>query len=67
VWNFVFANVIEEGVLKVLCAVGCHGRCSVLYAADPCPAVVSGFYLFRLLGSAIGPADPGRTGPAIRH
>jgi hypothetical protein len=28
-WNFVFTNVIEKGVLKVLCAVGCHGRCSV--------------------------------------
>jgi hypothetical protein len=24
--DFCFANVIEEGVLKILCAIGCHGR-----------------------------------------
>jgi hypothetical protein len=40
-WNFVFTDVIEKGVLKVLCAVGCHGRCSVLCAASPCPTVFS--------------------------
>jgi hypothetical protein len=38
-WNFVFADVVEKGVLKILCAVGCHGRCPVLYAASLCPTV----------------------------
>src|SRR5262249_14227837 len=36
-WNFIFADVIEKGVLKILCAVGCHGRCPVLCAASPAP------------------------------
>src|SRR6516165_6959563 len=40
-WNFVFADVIEKCVLKILCAVGCHGRCPVLCAASPCPTVFS--------------------------
>jgi hypothetical protein len=25
-WDFGFAYVIEESVLKILCAIGCHGR-----------------------------------------
>src|SRR5215472_207442 len=40
-WNFVFADVIEKRVLKILCAVGCHGRCPVICAASPGPAVFS--------------------------
>src|SRR6516225_3273650 len=44
-WNFVFADVVEKGVLKILCAVGCHGRCSVLCAASSCPTV--NFWPFR--------------------
>src|SRR5581483_2387277 len=30
-WRFAFSNVIEKSVLKVLCSVGCHCRCSVIY------------------------------------
>src|ERR1700745_482254 len=40
-WNFVFADVIEKSVLKILCAVGCHGRYPVLCTASPCPTVFS--------------------------
>ena len=55
-WDFVFADVIEKSVLKVLCAVGCHGLCFRSCAAGPCPAAIFG--LFRaLLASACDPAD----------
>jgi hypothetical protein len=25
-WDFGFADMIEKGVLEILCAIGCHGR-----------------------------------------
>ena len=41
------ADVIEEGVLQILCAVGCRiGRCSVLVARAPHPRV----FFFCLVG-----------------
>ena len=52
--NFGFADVIEEGVLQVLCAIGCHGRCSVLCTAGPFPA---GRFLMRF---SYRPFRPGR-------
>src|SRR6516225_4645212 len=36
-WDFVFADVIEKSVLRVLCAVGCHGRCPVHLCREPLP------------------------------
>src|ERR1700677_4037450 len=36
--NFALADVIEECVLQILCAVGCHGRCFRFCTAGPCPA-----------------------------
>src|SRR5690242_13897817 len=50
-WNFVFADVIEKSVLKILCAVGCHGRYPVLCTASPCPRYFLGLlqaFLFLL-------------------
>src|SRR5262249_17986858 len=35
--RFAFPNVIEEGVLQILCAIGCHGR-DPLLAREPLPA-----------------------------
>src|SRR5215831_1869992 len=58
-WNFVFTDVIEKGVLKVLCAVGCHGRCSVLCAASPCPTVFSWPFTSVFVSAFV----PERTGP----
>jgi hypothetical protein len=34
--NFGFADVIEEGVLEVLCAIACHGLCFRFWLARPC-------------------------------
>src|SRR6516165_12701256 len=58
-WDFVFADVIEKSVLKVLCAVGCHGRCPVLCAASPCPTVFSWPFTSVFL-SAFVPAEPAK-------
>jgi hypothetical protein len=29
--NFAFTNVIEKGVLEILCSLGRHCRCSIIY------------------------------------
>src|SRR5262249_17536648 len=54
--NFVFADVVEKIVLKVLCAAGCHGRWCRSWAAGPCPTAIFGL-LRALLASACDPAD----------
>src|SRR4029077_2012909 len=56
-WNFVFADVIEKSVLKILCAVGCHGRCPGLCAASPCPTVFSWPFTSVFI-SAFVPTEP---------
>ena len=33
--NFAFANVIEKGVLKVLCSFGWHCRFPIIFAREP--------------------------------
>src|SRR5690242_19477327 len=38
--RFTFSDVIEEGVLQILSAVGCHCRCSDFLFADPGSAIL---------------------------
>jgi len=52
--------VIEKSVLKILCAVGCHGRCPVLCAASPCPTVFS--WPLQVFCLCFRSTEPGRTG-----
>ena len=56
--NFGFADVIEEGVLQVLCAVGCHGRCFRFCTAGPCP---TGLFFSHLCGRVPPIFRAGRT------
>jgi hypothetical protein len=37
--RFAFADVIEEGVLQILCAIGCHCR-DPLLAREPLPRAI---------------------------
>src|SRR6188768_1498637 len=40
--HFAFADVVEECVLEILCSVGCHCRCSVIYRSrTPAAMLVS--------------------------
>jgi hypothetical protein len=67
-WNFVFADVIEKGVLKVLCAVGWHGLIPFFAPRAPAPRSFLGPFT-SVFVSAFDPAEPAKlaAGATIRR